>query len=103
MGIICACQGVFVQEAPTMNSNKADRRGFLKRSAALAGLAAGAIPFANGNALASAAPDEPKHKRGVAPDDPDITDLLCGERSEFENSVRIPSVGWNGATGLRNL
>jgi sulfane dehydrogenase subunit SoxC len=86
-----------------MNSKKADRRGFLKRSAALAGLAAGAIPFANGKALAGAAPDEPKHKRGVTPDDPDIKDLLYGERSEFENSVRIPSVGWNGATGLRNL
>ena len=39
-----------------MNSKKSDRRGFLKGSAALAGLAVGAIPFANGKALASVTP-----------------------------------------------
>ena len=86
-----------------MNSKKADRRGFLKGSAALAGLAVGALPFANGKALADATPDEPTSKRGVTPDDPNIQDLLYGERSEFEKPVRVPSMGWNGATGLRNL
>ncbi len=86
-----------------MSWRTADRRGFLKQSAALAGLAAGSIPFAKGNDRVAKAADELKRRRGVTPDDPDIYDLLYGERSEFENSVRIPSVGWNGATGLRNL
>ncbi len=90
-----------------MNSKKSDRRGFLKRSAALAGLAAGAIPFANGKALASVTPDlrdvGDATKLGVTPDEPNIEDLLYGGRSGFETSVRIPSVGWNGAVGLRNL
>jgi len=75
-----------------MNSKKPDRRGFLKGSAALAGLAVGAIPFASGKALAA-----------VAPDEPTIEDLLYGERSSFETSVRMPSIGTLGATGLRNL
>ncbi|MBZ5698508.1 MAG: sulfite dehydrogenase [Acidobacteriia bacterium] len=91
-----------------MNSKMSDRRGFLKGTAAMAGLAVGAIPFANGNALASVTPGEPNTsmgvtKLGVTPDEPNIQDLLYGGRSRYETTVRIPSVGWNGATGLRNL
>ena len=90
-----------------MNSKMSDRRRFLKRSAALAGLAVGAIPFASGKALASVTDGlikgEATTKEGVTPDEPNIQDLLYGGRSSYETTVRIPSVGWNGATGLRNL
>jgi sulfane dehydrogenase subunit SoxC len=94
-----------------MNSKKSDRRGFLKKSAALAGLAAGAIPFANGNALASVTVglinggngNEPAPKEGVTPDEPVIQDLLYGGRSSFETTVRMPATGTRGATALRNL
>ena len=83
-----------------MNSTKPDRRGFLKGSAALAGLAVGAIPFVNGKARAA---DEPTTKRGVTPDDPVIEDLAYGGRSGFETTTRAHSVGVLNATGLRNL
>ena len=46
-----------------MNSKKSDRRGFLKGSAALAGLAA----FANGKALASVTPGLINGGNGDAP------------------------------------
>jgi sulfane dehydrogenase subunit SoxC len=91
-----------------MNPKMSDRRGFLKGTAALAGLAVGAIPFANGKALASVTPGEPTIKTdvtklGVTPDEPNIQDLLYGGRSGFETSVRIPAIGVLGGTGLRNL
>ncbi len=90
-----------------MNSKKSDRRTFLKRSAALAGLAAGAIPFANGKALASVTPglgnSVDTTQDSVTPDEPKIEDLLYGGRSSYETSVRIPSTGVLGAIGLRNL
>jgi sulfane dehydrogenase subunit SoxC len=95
-----------------MISKISDRRGFLKRSAALAGLAVGAIPFANGKALASVTPglvnagngEEPiPNNLGVVPDEPNIQDLLYGGRSKYETTVREPSTGVLGATGLRNL
>ncbi|MBZ5697697.1 MAG: twin-arginine translocation signal domain-containing protein, partial [Acidobacteriia bacterium] len=95
-----------------MNSKMSDRRGFLKRSAALAGLAVGSIPFANGKALASVTPglinggigSEPiPNKEGVTPDEPNIQDLLYGGRSRYETTVRSPSIGTLGDTGLRNL
>ena len=75
-----------------MNSNNPDRRGFLKKSAALAGLTVGAIPFANGKARAA-----------DMPDDPTIEDLEYGARSRFETTNRVHSVGVLNATGLRNL
>ena len=66
-----------------MNSKMSDRRGFLKRSAALAGLAA----FANGKALASVTPGlvtgVADTKLGVTPDEPTIQDLLYGGRSSY--------------------
>jgi hypothetical protein len=49
-----------------MNSTNSDRRGFLKKGAALAGLAVGAMPFAKGKASAADIP---------TPDDPTIEDL----------------------------
>lgn len=75
-----------------MDTLKPGRRGFLKRSAALAGLAAGAIPFANGKALAA-----------DVPDDPTIEDLEYGGRSRYESTSRVHSVGVLNVTGLRNL
>ncbi|MBZ5698769.1 MAG: sulfite dehydrogenase [Acidobacteriia bacterium] len=86
-----------------MNSKKSDRRGFLKGSAALAGLAVGAIPFANGKALAAV--DQRTIKQSVTPDEPTIQDLLYGGRSSYETSVyRTPSPGAGLAqVGLRNL
>ena len=55
-----------------MNSKKTDRRGFLKGSAALAGLAVGAIPFANGKAFAEATPRTPpsSRRRALPPTSP---------------------------------
>src|SRR5271169_4506448 len=92
-----------------MNSKMSDRRAFLKRSAALAGLAVGSIPFVNGKALASVTPglinggngDAPTPKEGVTPDEPDIQDLLYGGRSSYETTIRSASIGTLGATGLR--
>src|ERR1019366_7270021 len=94
-----------------MNSKRSDRRAFLKRSAALAGLAVGALPFANGKALASVTPDlinggngdAPAPKGGVTPDEPNIQDLLYGGRSKYETTIRSASIGTLGATGLRTL
>ncbi|MBZ5700087.1 MAG: sulfite dehydrogenase [Acidobacteriia bacterium] len=89
-----------------MNSKKSDRRGFLKGSAALAGLAVGAIPFANGKALAEISPEDSTFikKQGVTPDEPNIQDLLYGGRSRFEGEVyRVHSPGALALVGLRNL
>jgi len=84
-----------------MNSKMSDRRGFLKKSAALAGLAA----FANGKALASVTPGlvlgEADVKYGYTPDEPNIQDLLYGGRSSYEKTVRIHSI--NSPEGLRTL
>ncbi len=86
-----------------MHPMSSDRRKFLKRGAALAGLAA----FANGRALASVTPGlikgELDTKQGVVPDEPDINDLIYGGRSSYEKTVAIPSLGTLGATGLRTL
>jgi sulfane dehydrogenase subunit SoxC len=94
-----------------MNSKMSDRRGFLKRSAALAGLAVGSIPFVKGKAFASVTPglinggngDAPTPKEGVTPDEPEIQDLLYGGRSSYETTIRSASIGTLGATGLRTL
>src|ERR1035441_5531016 len=94
-----------------MNSKKSDRRGFLKKSVALAGLAAGAIPFVNSQALASVTVgmvnggigNAPTPKEGTIPDEPVIDDLLYGGRSRYETAVRMPATGTRGATALRNL
>ena len=84
-----------------MNSKMSDRRGFLKKSAALAGLAA----FANGKALASVTPGlvlgEADLKYGYTPDEPNIQDLLYGGRSSYEKTIRIHSI--NSPEGLRTL
>jgi len=86
-----------------MHSKYSDRRGFLKRSAALAGLAA----FTSGKALASVTPGlikgEADTKLGVVPDEPTIEDLVYGGRSSYEKTIAIPSIGELGATGLRTL
>jgi sulfane dehydrogenase subunit SoxC len=86
-----------------MHSKYSDRRGFLKRSAALAGLAA----FASGKAIASVTPGlikgEADTKLGVVPDEPTIEDLVYGGRSSYEKTIAIPSIGELGATGLRTL
>ena len=91
-----------------MNSKKSDRRAFLKGSAALAGLAVGAIPFAKGKALANVTPGESTvkqgvTKQGVTPDEPTIQDLLYGGRSSYETSVRISTSGALADWGLRTL
>jgi sulfane dehydrogenase subunit SoxC len=90
-----------------MNSKKSDRRGFLKRSAALAGLAA----FANGKALASVTPDlinggngdAPTPKEGVSVEAPTNQDLLYGGRSRFETTTRMIGTGSRAAGGLKQL
>ena len=88
-----------------MNSKMSDRRGFLKRSAALAGLAVGSIPFTKGKALASVTPDlvlgQADTKLGVEPDEPTIDDLLYGGRSSYEKTISIHSI--NSPEGLRTL
>ncbi len=88
-----------------MKSKMSDRRGFLKRSAALAGLAVGAIPFANGKALASVTPGlikgEADGSLGSAPAEPNIQDMEYGGRSSYEKTIRINSI--NSPAGLRNL
>jgi sulfane dehydrogenase subunit SoxC len=86
-----------------MDSKYSDRRGFLKRGAALAGLAA----FASGKALASVTPGLAKGERdtkfGTLPDEPAIDDLVYGGRSSYEKTIAIPSIGTLGDTGLRTL
>src|SRR5207248_1304418 len=60
-----------------MDSKKSNRRGFLKNSAALAGLAAGGVPGAKGQTQGT-----PSKK---------IDELIAyGERSRFVTSVRVP-------------
>jgi sulfane dehydrogenase subunit SoxC len=94
-----------------MNSKMSDRRGFLKRSAALAGLAVGTIPFANGKARASVTPglvnggigNDPIPQSGVTPDEPTIQDLLYGGRSKYETTVSMPGTGTRGAAALKTL
>src|ERR1700693_359744 len=91
-----------------MNSKKSDRRGFLKGSAALAGLAVGAVPFANGKALASVTDGlinggEATTKLGGTPDEPTIQDLAYGGRSRFESTERMNTGSRLGLTGLRNV
>ncbi len=85
-----------------MHSSRSDRRGFLKRSATLAGLAA----FANHRALASVTPGlikgELDTKLSVLPDEPNINDLVYGGRSSYEKTIAIPGIGWGG-TGLRRV
>ena len=65
-----------------MNSKNPNRRGFLKRSAALAGLAVGTIPFTSAQTL-------PKDTAEAGPP----KDLSYGERSRFETSVRTVTLG----------
>jgi len=65
-----------------MNSKNPDRRGFLKRSAALAGLAVGAILFTRAQTLPTDTPEARPPK-----------DLSYGERSHFESSVRTVTLG----------
>lgn len=70
-----------------MNSKNPNRRGFLKGSAALAGLAVGAIPFGNGKTFAAETPEADPPK-----------DLSYGERSRFETSIRTLTLG-----GVRDI
>jgi len=65
-----------------MNFKSADRRRFLKRSAALAGLAVGAAPLARAQALATDTAEARPPK-----------DLSYGVRSRFETSVRTVTLG----------
>src|ERR1700690_1844377 len=65
-----------------MNSKNQNRRGFLKRGAALAGLAVGAMPFANAQTPSAVTAEERPPK-----------DLSYGERSHFEASVRTATLG----------
>src|ERR1700681_4356169 len=65
-----------------MNSKKTDRRKFLQGSAALAGLAVGAVPFTRAQTLQTEMHDARTPK-----------DLSYGERSRFENSVRTVTLG----------
>jgi sulfane dehydrogenase subunit SoxC len=86
-----------------MSSRISDRRAFLKKSAALAGMAA----FASGKALASVTPGLIKGQQdttlGVLPAEPNIEDLVYGGRSSYETTIAIPSIGSLGSTGLRTL
>ena len=65
-----------------MNSKSSDRRRFLKRSAALAGLAVGSAPFARAQSLQTDASEARPPK-----------DLSYGVRSRFETSVRTVTLG----------
>jgi len=65
-----------------MNSKQSERRRFLKNSAALAGLAVGAIQPASAQSAGSEKPEaRPKDLHSY------------GERSRFENSVRLGAMG----------
>src|SRR5579864_4986113 len=70
-----------------MNSKNRDRRGFLKRGAALAGLAVGAMPFTHAQSLPTDTPADRPPK-----------DLSYGERSRFETAVRTVTLG-----GVRDI
>jgi sulfane dehydrogenase subunit SoxC len=65
-----------------MNSKQSARRRFLKNSAALAGLAAGAIRPASGQSAGSERADA--HSKDIH---------AYGERSRFENSARVGAMG----------
>src|SRR5260370_39417141 len=65
-----------------MNSKESGRRRFLKNSAALAGLAVGAIQPAKGQSAGSEKPEE--RPRDIH---------TYGERARFENSVRTGAMG----------
>jgi sulfane dehydrogenase subunit SoxC len=65
-----------------MNSKQSARRRFLKNSAALAGLAAGAIHPASGQSAGSEPADA--HSKDIH---------AYGERSRFENSARVGAMG----------
>jgi sulfane dehydrogenase subunit SoxC len=68
-----------------MNSKQSGRRRFLKHGAALAGLAAGGIPFVNAQAP------------GSGPGEERLKDLHAyGERSHFEKAVRIGNNNFYG-------
>jgi sulfane dehydrogenase subunit SoxC len=86
-----------------MNFKNSDRRAFLKKGAALAGLAA----FTTGRALAGVTPGLIKGEKdtalGVLPAEPNIEDLVYGGRSSYEKTIAIPSIGSLGSTGLRTL
>ncbi|MCU1341041.1 MAG: sulfite oxidase SoxC [Candidatus Acidoferrum typicum] len=65
-----------------MNSKQSGRRRFLKNSAALAGLAVGTMRPASGQSTGSEKPEaRPKDLHSY------------GERSRFENSARLGSMG----------
>jgi len=64
-----------------MNAKQHDRRRFLKKSAALAGLAAGAIPAVQGQTANAGG------------------DLSYGERSRFVTSLRVGDGGDNASFG----
>src|SRR5437764_13020031 len=70
------------QERP-MASKKTDRRGFLKSGVAVAGLAAGAVQSASGQAPSLGAPAKKSTKEMIA----------YGERSRFVTSIREPAEG----------
>jgi sulfane dehydrogenase subunit SoxC len=87
-----------------MKSKKSDRRGFLKGSAALAGLAVGALPFAKKTFAAEDPEESTILKQGVTPDQPNVEQLSYGGRSSYETGVyRIHSPGALALVGLRNL
>jgi sulfane dehydrogenase subunit SoxC len=65
-----------------MNSKQSGRRRFLKNGAALAGLAVGAIQSASSQSAASEKPEA--HSKDLH---------SYGERSRFENSARVGSMG----------
>src|ERR1700730_274996 len=65
-----------------MNLKKTDRRKFLQGSAALAGLAVGAVPFTRAQTFQTETLEARPPK-----------DLSYGERSRFENSVRTVTLG----------
>ena len=66
-----------------MSGTRRGRRGFLKKSAALAGLALGAAETANAQTpAADAAPKNPKELAKEL--------IAYGERSKFVTSVRVP-------------
>src|ERR1700722_20257519 len=72
-----------------MNSKLSGRRKFLRDSAALVGLAAGAVPVADAQMSHTEAPakETPKENKECK----DNKDLIAyGERSRYVKSVRIP-------------
>ncbi len=67
-----------------MDSKHPNRRGFLKDSAALVGLAVGAVRSASGQTPVSEAHPPEAHPKN-------IKELIAyGERSRFVNSIRVP-------------